>query len=148
MGKKNEKWLRVGNFLLGVERNRIGRFVVCKSASGLWSVRWREDSLMFHAMLNVMTAAADNDGAREYLHSLVSMMFMATCYTHDLVSLSTRQQMPFCEGFAMLLKEQNDYELSLRGEVPAEADKAALDEVVRMREVEEELEALDDGLHG
>ena len=144
MSKKNEKWLQVGNFLLGVERNRYGGYVVCKAVGGGWSVRWREDTLMFATLLNAMKVSVGNDGVREYLHTLVSMMFMATSYMHDLVALSTKQQMPLCEGFARLLNEQTDYEVSLQGDdVSAEADEAALAEVVRMREVEEELEALD-----
>ena len=142
--KRKDKWLQVGNFLLGLEKNSTGRFLVCKGVAGNWSVRWREDSLMFATVLNAMKVAVENSGVREYLHTLVSMMFMATGYMHDLVALSTKHQMPFCEGVAKLLKEQNDFELSLSAKPTAEQDENALQEVVELRQVEEELERLDE----
>lgn len=145
MGKKKEdKWLGVGNFLLGVDKNAHGQYVVLKTVSGNWSVRWRDDSLMFAMMLNVMRRAAGDDNVKEYLHSLVTVMFITTTYLHDLVALSTKQQMPFCEGIARLLKEQTDYESSLEKKPAPEDDEKALEEVVRMQEVSDELERLDE----
>lgn len=144
--KKDEnKWLQVGNYLLGVDTNAHGSYVVLKSVAQNWSVRWREDTMMFATMLNIMKQAAENENVKEYLHSLITVMFIATTYMHDLVALSTKQQMPFCEGVAKLLKEQNDYEESLaKDKKPTKKeDEAALKEVAEMREVEEELEKLD-----
>ena len=148
MGKKknDEKWLQVGNFLLGVDRNRHGEYVVLKSVADNWKVTWRDDTIMFAMMLNIMRRAAE-DGTgtvKEYLHSLITMMFVATTYLHDLVALSTKQEMPFCQGVAGLLKEQTDYESSLDRKPTKKEDKEALEETVRMREVEEELEKLDE----
>ena len=143
--KKNEdKWLQLGNFLLGVDKNAHGSYVVLKSVSQNWSVRWRDDTMMFAMMLNIMKRAAEDDNVKEYLHSLITMMFITTTYLHDLVALSTKQEMPFCEGIAKLLKEQNDYEQSLEKKPTDEEDEAALKEVAEMREVEEELEKLDE----
>jgi len=147
MGKKknDEKWLQVGNFLLGVDRNRHGEYVVLKSVADNWKVTWRDDTIMFAMMLNIMRRAAE-DGTgtvKEYLHSLITMMFVATTYLHDLVALSTKQEMPFCQGIAKLLKEQNDYEASLEKKPTEEEDRKALEEVGQMREIEEELEKLD-----
>jgi hypothetical protein len=146
MSKKNEnKWLQIGNYLLGVDTNAHGSYVVLKSVAQNWSVRWREDTMMFATMLNIMKQAAENENVKEYLHSLITVMFITTSYMHDLVALSTKQQMPFCEGVAKLLKEQNDYEQSLAEKKPTKKeDEEALKEVVEMREVEEELEKLDE----
>ena len=99
--------------------------------------------MMFAMMLNIMRQAAENENVREYLHSLITVMFITTSYMHDLVALSTKQQMPFCEGIAKLLKEQNDYEQSLEKKPTKKEEKEALKEVVEMRQVEEELEQLD-----
>lgn len=144
--KKDEnKWLQIGNFLLGVDKNAHGSYVVLKSVAQNWSIRWREDTLMFASMLNIMSVAAENENAKEYLHSLITVMFVATTYMHDLVALSTKQQMPFCEGIAKLLKQQQDYEekLEKKKKPTKKEEKEALAEVVHMREVEEELEKLD-----
>ena len=106
MGKKRDdnKWMQVGNFLLGVEKNAHGKYVVLKSVADNWKVTWRDDTLMFAMMLNVMKRAVDDVNVREYLHSLITVMFITTTYTHDLLALATKQQMPFCEGVAKLLK--------------------------------------------
>lgn len=146
MSKKNEnKWLQIGNYLLGVDTNAHGSYVVLKSVAQNWSVRWREDTMMFATMLNIMKQAAENENVKEYLHSLITVMFITTSYMHDLVALSTKQQMPFCEGVAKLLKEQNDYEQSLAEKKPTKKeDEEALKDVVEIREVEEELEKLDE----
>lgn len=145
MAKKNDdKWLQMGNFLLGVEKNAHGQYVVLKSVVGNWKITWRDDTLMFAMMLNIMKRAVDDVNVREYLHSLVTVMFITTTYMHDLVALSTKQQMPFCEGIARLLKEQNDYEASLEKKPTEEEDAKALEETVQMRDIEEELEKLDE----
>lgn len=144
--KDEKKWLQVGNFLLGVDTNAHGSYVVLKSVAQNWSVRWREDTLMFGMMMNVMTQAAENDGAREYLHSLAAIMFAATTYLHDLVAASTMKTMPFCEGVAKLLKEQQEYEERVvQKPEPTEADEAAaLQEVGEMTDIQETLEPVSD----
>lgn len=141
--KNDDKWLQMGNFLLGVEKNAHGQYVVLKSVVGNWKITWRDDTLMFAMMLNIMKRAVDDVNVREYLHSLVTVMFITTTYMHDLVALSTKQEMPFCEGIARLLKEQNDYEESLKEKPTEEEDKKALEEVGQMTEIESELERLD-----
>ena len=145
MAKKNNenKWLQIGNFLLGVDKNQNGAYVVLKSVAQNWSVRWRDDTTMFAMMLNTMKRATEDNAIKEYLHSLISIMFISTTYLHDLVALATKKEMPFCEGVAKLIKEQNDYEESLK-EVPTEEeDKKALEEVGEMQEISNELEKLD-----
>ena len=143
MSKKNEeKWLQVGNFLLGIDTNAHGSYVVLKSVAQNWSVRWKDDTTMFLMMANLMTRAAENENVKEYLHSLVTMMFISTTYLHDLVALSTKHEMPFCQGVAQLLKELNDYEESLKDKPSDEEDEAALKETAETEEVVSEMEKL------
>lgn len=147
--KKNEdKWLQVGNFLLGVEKNAHGQYVVLKTAVSNWKVTWRDTTMMFAMMLNIMKRAAEDENVKEYLHSLITVMFITTTYLHDLVALSTKQEMPFCEGIAKLLKEQNDYEASLEKKPTEEEDRKALEEVGQMQEISDELEKLEEEDNG
>ncbi len=146
MGKKNEnKWLQVGNFLLGIEKSATGRCLVCKAVANNWQVRWREDTMMFAMMMNLIKEGVESENVREYIHSLITVFFSVTTYPHDLVSLSKRQTMPFMEGVVKLVHEQNDYEQSVSGEAAPtpEQEEAALKEVAETEEVKEELEKLD-----
>lgn len=146
MGKKiNNKWLQVGNFLLGIEKSATGRCLVCKAVANNWQVRWREDTMMFAMMMNLIKEGGENENIREYIHSLITVFFTVTTYPHDLVSLSKRQTMPFMEGVVKLVHEQNEYEQSVSGEAAPtpEQEEAALREVAETEEVKEELEKLD-----
>lgn len=146
MSKKTEKkWLQVGNFLLGIEKSATGRCLVCKAVANNWQVRWREDTMMFAMMMNLIKEGAENENVREYIHSLITVFFSVTTYPHDLVSLSKRQTMPFMEGVVKLVHEQNEYEQSVSGEAAPtpEQEEAALREVAETEEVKEELEKLD-----
>ena len=146
MSKKTEnKWLQVGNFLLGIEKSATGRCLVCKAVANNWQVRWREDTMMFAMMMNLIKEGAENENVREYIHSLITVFFSVTTYPHDLVSLSKRQTMPFMEGVVKLVHEQNEYEQSVSGEAAPtpEQEEAALKEVAETEEVKEELEKLD-----
>lgn len=146
MSKKNEnKWLQVGNFLLGIEKSATGRCLVCKAVANNWQIRWREDTMMFAMMMNLIKEGAENENVREYIHSLITVFFTVTTYPHDLVSLSKRQTMPFMEGVVKLVHDQNEYEQSVSGEAAPtpEQEEAALREVAETEEVKEELEKLD-----
>lgn len=146
MGKKiNNKWLQVGNFLLGIEKSATGSCLVCKAVANNWQVRWREDTMMFAMMMNLIKEGGENENIREYIHSLITVFFTVTTYPHDLVSLSKRQTMPFMEGVVKLVHEQNEYEQSVSGEAAPtpEQEEAALREVAETEEVKEELEKLD-----
>ena len=140
MGKKVKKeWLHVGNFLLGVEKHSMGSRVVCKSQAGNWQISWRDDTMMFQLMINLMK----NENSHEYLHALVAIMFTVSTYPHDLVSVSERGTMPVMEGIAALIADQTKYELSLKPEATQEENDKALEEVGEMTEIQEELENLD-----
>lgn len=146
MGKKiKNKWLQVGNFLLGIEKSATGRCLVCKAVANNWQIRWREDTMMFAMMMNLIKEGVESENVREYIHSLITVFFSVTTYPHDLVSLSKRQTMPFMEGVVKLVHEQNDYEQSVSGEAAPtpEQEEAALKEVAETEEVKEELEKLD-----
>jgi len=141
MSKKVKKeWLHVGNFLLGVEKHSMGSRVVCKSQAGNWQISWRDDTMMFQLMINLMK----NEKSHEYLHALVAIMFTVSTYPHDLVSVSERGTMPVLEGIAGLIAEQTKYELSLKPEATQEENNKALEEVGEMTEIQEELEKLDE----
>ena len=140
MSKKAKKeWLHVGNFLLGVEKHSMGSRVICKSQAGNWQISWRDDTMMFQLMINLMK----NENSHVYLHALVAIMFTVTTYPHDLVSVSERGTMPVMEGIAGLIAEQTKYELSLKQEATQEENDKALAEVGEMTEIQEELENLD-----
>ena len=142
--KKEEKWLQMGNFLLGVEKNAHGSYVVCKTVSGHWMMRWREDNMMFLMMLNVMKQAAEDDNVKDYLHSLVTVFYTCTSYVHDIVSIAERRECPFFEGFARLLKEEEEFEASVYAKSHTKDEEdAALKEVGEMTDIQEELEKLD-----
>jgi hypothetical protein len=140
MSKKVKKeWLHVGNFLLGVEKHSMGSRVVCKSQAGNWQISWRDDTMMFQLMINLMK----NENSHEYLHALVAIMFTVSTYPHDLVSVSERGTMPVMEGIAALIADQTKYELSLKPEATQEENDKALEEVGEMTEIQEEFENLD-----
>ena len=141
MSKKAKKeWLHVGNFLLGVEKHSMGSRVVCKSQAGNWQISWRDNTMMFQLMINLMK----NENSHEYLHALVAIMFTVSTYPHDLVSVSERGTMPVMEGIAALIADQTKYELSLKPEATQEENDKALEEVGEMTEIQEELENLDE----
>ena len=141
--KKEDKWLQVGNFLLGVEMNRNGAWFVVKTVGGEWSIRYGDGSMMFSVLANL----GGDESCHRYLESLLTLMYAATSYPHDMVSIVERQTLPFINGFCKLLDEQTAFEVSVSKKATEQEDAEALKEVVEMREIEEELEKLDDELH-
>ena len=133
--EKTTKWMQVGSYELGIEKSATGNMLVCRSVAKNWSVRWRDDTLMFGMMLTIMKS----ENAREYLHSLLTMMFVTTTYTHDLIALCEKQEMPFMEGIAELIQKQNEYEASLKPQPTEEEEKQSLEEMKHMAEVAEEM---------
>lgn len=143
MSKKIEdKWLQVGNFLLGVEKNRNGLWFVVKTVSGSWQLRYGSDTLMFAQM----TSLAADAGCHPYLESLLTFQYAATNYPHDLASIVERQTIPVMNGFAKLLNEQADFEVSVSQKHTEQEEEAALKEVAEMQDIQDELEHLDEGV--
>lgn len=134
---KEERWLHIGHFELGIEKSSKGNMLVCRSEAKNWSVRWRDDTLMFGMMLSLM----ENEAAHEYIHSLITMMFVATTYTHDLVSLCEKQEMPFMQGMSELLEKQNEFEASLKPQPTEEEEQKSIGEMRRIAEVADEMMA-------
>lgn len=145
--KKHEvEWTKIGNFLLGVEKASTGRYLVCKNSSGEWSIRWGEGTMMFSMILVML----NNKDANNYLHSLLTLQYTATTYTHDLVAMAEKQEIPFMEGFARLVEEQSAYENSVKNARQGEdgrskEDEKALRELKELSEMESELK---EGLSG
>ena len=136
MGKNNEnKWIQIGNYQIGIEKSSVGNMLVCRSLANNWSVRWRDDTMMFGMMLSI----ARNEGARDYLYSLITAMYAVTTYPHDLVSLSENGEMPFMTGLIELIHKQSEYEASLKPQPTEEEDRQSIEEMKRMAEVENEL---------
>lgn len=136
--QEREKWLQVGNFLLGVEKNKTGQYFVCKSVAKDWCVKWRDDTMMFPLMVSLMS----NEGSREYLHALLTLQYRATTYPHDMVSIVKDHNAPFMDGFATLLQSQADYENGIKNAEQGEegrekADEAALKDLQELSVIEE-----------
>lgn len=135
MKKNEQKWISVGNYEVGIEKSAKGTMLVCRSIACNWSVRWRDDTMMFGLMLSL----ARNENAREYLHSLITAMFATTTYPHDLVAVTEKNDMPFMTGLIELIHKQNEYEASLKPQPTEEEEKESLEEMRRMVEMESEM---------
>lgn len=136
MKKTNEnRWVQVGNYEIGTEKSSKGTMLVCRSIACNWSVRWRDDTMMFGLMLSL----ARNENTHEYLHSLITAMFAATTYPHDLVAITEKGEMPFMTGLIELIHKQNEYEASLKPQPTEEEQQESIEEMRRMAEIEGEM---------
>lgn len=133
--KKEKKWTQVGNFEIGIEKSSNGTMLVCRSVAKNWSVRWRDDTIMFGLMLSI----AREEGARDYLHSLITVMFAVTTYPHDLVAATNKGEMPFMSGILELIQKQNAYESSLKPQPTEEENEKSIEEMRRIAEMENEM---------
>ena len=138
--KKDNKWKQVANFLLGVEENRSGRYVVLRTKEGTWSTRWRDDTLMFGILLSL----TDNEESVDYLHALFTMMFISCMHPHDLVALGEKQEMPMMNAFAKMYMEAMEYEASVLKQPTEEEEKTALEESAAIEGMREELEKMEE----
>lgn len=141
MEEKQMKNRQVGNFLLEVLDGGDFDFIECRSLIGDWSVRWRNDNVMFSLMYSLLK----NKDAEEYLRALFTMMYVATSYTHDLVAIVDKQDLPLINGFCALVNEQNDYEASVAKKATKEEDEEALKNTVITEELENEIINLEEG---
>ena len=76
------------------------------------------------------------------------MISIATAYPHDLVALNNRCELPRMDGFCRLIKEQNDYEQSLKPAVSADEDERALKDTVEFERLKEDLSEIYPDGHG
>ena len=127
---------RVGNFVFERGADDDGaKYVRCKSVSDNWAVIWRDDTLMY----GILYPLALNDDAENYLHSLVTLMYVATTYPHDLVSLNNNGDAPFMNGFLSLVEAQNTYENSIKAPVTDEEDNKILEQTVMTEELRNDI---------
>lgn len=140
MSKKNDdKWLQIGNYLIGVEKNSNGTRMCARTVGGDWSVRWGEGTLMFSVLLRL----GDDDTCHPYLHALLTLQYVATNYPHDMVSIIERGDLPVINGFCKLMEEQTAFEVSVKEKTTDKEDAEALREVGEMHDIMAELERLD-----
>lgn len=130
---------RVGNYLFSIQQNSSGSWLVARTVSGLWSIRWNEGHMMYGILMGLIADVK----CHAYVDALMTMIYTASSYPHDMASLAEQQQIPFINGFCELVRKQTDLEVSLAEKPTGKEEKEALDETVHLREIEEELEALD-----
>jgi len=138
--KKEEKWLQVGGFELGIERKQGERTLVCRSLSKEWSLRYGESSMMYALMMNLIKEGTENENIREYIHSLLTTFFVVTNHTHDLVRLGKEGAMPFMEGVAQLVMQEGAYEAEAYKASPEDDEEKVLKETVEQDELRQAIE--------
>lgn len=112
MSKKNDKWLRAGNFLYGREKNSKGEFIVIKDLQGLWVIRYGENYGIYSVLLKTML---DND--IDNLITFATMLYSMTAYVHST---------DFYKGVLGLIDKEVK---SISGEVDEEEDKKILEDI-------------------
>lgn len=124
--------MRVGNYTLLNSRDKNGVCYVRVSAvSGMWSVSWTEGAMMYNLLVQLMQEK-DQSG----LENLLFLMFSTTSYPH-----STE----FYLGLKKLIEDEVERVAKEKVSVDEKADKEALDEVVLMEEIADELKEQEDG---
>lgn len=115
---------KVGNFVIAKESGNGLDWMSVKAVSGFWTVRYREDNSIYGMIL--MLARNKDYGA--YLEAFVNTVYVLSNCTPDLEFLEE-----FHKAYHGMMER--------RRAVPAteEEDKAALDEVKAMYEMQEEL---------
>ena len=134
----------IGNYVFEKEHRDDGHWLVLRGVAGGWQVCWRDDVLMYGVLLSLL----GNEAAEEYIHCLCTMISIATAYPHDLVSLHNGGGLPLMDGFCRLIKEQNDYEQSLKPAVSADEDERALKDTVEFERLKEDLSEIYPDGHG
>jgi len=124
--------MRVGNYVLLNGRDRKGVCYVSVSAvSGMWSVKWIESTMMYNLLVSLML-----DNKTDGLENLLFLMFATTSYPHSA---------EFYLGLKKLIEEEVEKVAKEKVEVDEKSDKGALDEVVMMEEIADELNKSEDG---
>lgn len=132
MKKVEKKWIQISNFLIGIEENSKGHWLVIKTVSDEWSIRYHEGSIMYGIIGNL----ALDEKCHKYLEAFITMLYTASCYPHDMVAVIHKQELPVINGFCKLIAEQSQYEASIAEKPTAEEDEAMLNEVAEMEEMQ------------
>lgn len=118
--------MRVGNFQLVHKRDKKGlAYIEASAMSGMWGIRWSEGCMMYGLLLMFMTGKSTKE-----LDAMLYLMFAATSYAH-----STEFYLGLND---LIIKELERVKADM---VDEQKDKEALDEVVRMEELSQEIEA-------
>jgi len=141
-GKRDE--VAVGSYLFSLQENSSGHWLVVRSISNDWSVRWSDAHMMF----GILGGLIGNARCHKYVEALVTMIYTASSYPHDMAAVVEQQQLPFINGFCELVKQQTDLEVSFAEKPTDKEDEEALEETVHLQELQDEIEALDDEVHG
>ena len=138
MSRRKKEKVQVGNFLLGLERNSKGNWLAVSTVSGEWQMRYGESHLMY----GVLGGLVADERCHKYVHALLTMIFTAAAYPHDMTSVIEKQELPVINGFCKLVDERTQFETSLKEKMKPEDDDAMLDEVAEVTAVQEELERI------
>lgn len=139
MSKKNvNKWIQVSNFLFCIEKNSKGSWLAVKTVSGDWAMRYGEGHMMFGTLGGLLM----NEDCHRYVEALMTLVYTAASYPHDMVSIVERQELPLINGFCKLVNEQTAYEVSVKersGKATDDEDAEALSEVAEMEQIKDEM---------
>lgn len=137
--RKGNDETRVGSYLFSIQNNSNGSWLVARTVSGLWSIRWNEG----HMMYGILCGLLADERCHKYVEALMTMIYTASSYPHDEVAIINKQELPFINGFARLIQEQADFETSVKEKATEQEDAEALEETAHLQELQDELEALD-----
>lgn len=140
---EGEKY-RIGNFIYTfVEEDDVSKLIV-SSVSGEWRIIYNDS----HYMYGILSFLLDDEKCHKYIDALFVMIYTASSYPHDMVSLAEKEEIPFINGFCKLIDEQTAFETSVSRKVSDEEDREALDDIVRMQETLDELDRLESKQNG
>lgn len=139
MSKKKSKWTQISNYLVGEEKSASGERMVVRSVSGDWRLMWESGTIMYIMIKRFL----EDENTYKYLDALMTLFYTATNYPHDMVAITEKQSTPFMDGFARLVSEQTAFEVSLKPKPTDEEDEKALNEVVEMEDIKNELDRLE-----
>lgn len=94
-------------------------------------------------MYGILTGLIADVKCHAYVEALMTMIYTASSYPHDMASLANIQQIPFINGFCELVRQQTDREVSFAEKPTEQEDAEALEETAHLQELQDELEALD-----
>lgn len=137
--ERNEE-IHIGYYVFSVETDENGSCITVRDVGDQWSIKWTDRHFMYAILVRWIADGKCND----YIESLMRMMMIAISYPHDAVAIGEKQDAPFLKGFVKLWKKQIAFEASVAKKPTKKEDEEALEETVQLREIEEELEALDE----
>lgn len=125
--KKENKWYKAGNYLLGEEKNQSGKYIVCRSVDGGWQIRFREDMYMYAMLFGLIK---DNDAQK--IVNLMTFWYWNTAMVHS------------AEYYTDTMKRLGEeMEKIQAAELPKEEDDKILQDTVEMETLKEQIEELD-----